>query len=355
MPANRLTEAEERLESAAETDELRKSLNRTLQALDKANAKTGALVDAVYRSIRDAADAMTIPPVPKPEPDRRRVAEEMAILDVSDWQYGKKTPTYSSEICEQRVAQLGRKVARIIDIHRKWSPVRQVHVLALGDNGEGELIFPGQAHRIDASLYRQLTNGTRLYTSLLRTLASVVDRVTAWEVDGNHGAIGGSQRREMHPESNADRILYAFSAMLTESEPRITHRMTDPVGEANWYHVAEIGKYRTLLVHGQEFRGTAGMPWYSIQKKAGGWALGAIEEWAAAFQVGGDVDIDCGHWHQETKITLNRVTFRCNGSTESSNTYAQQQLASVGRPSQHLRFVDPIKGRVTAEYQIHLD
>lgn len=179
--------------------------------------------------------------------------------------------------------------------------------------------------------------------------------VTAWEVEGNHGAIGGSQRREMHPESNADRILYTFSAMLTENEPRITHKMTDPEGEANWYHVAEVGKYRTLLVHGQEFRGTAGMPWYSIQKHAGGWAMGAIEEWADAFRVGGDVDIDCGHWHQPTRLTLNKVTFRCNGSTESANTYAQQQLAAVGRPSQWLRFVDPVKGRVTAEYCLELD
>jgi hypothetical protein len=279
----------------------------------------------------------------------------MAILTVSDWQYGKKTPTYSSEVCEERVAKLGLKVARIIDIHRKWSPVRQIHVFSLGDALEGELIFPGQQHRIDASLYRQLTNGVRLYTSLLRTLATSVERVTAWEVDGNHGAIGGSQRREMHPESNADRILYAFSAMLTASEPRIVHKMTDPVGEANWYHVAEVGNYRSLLVHGQEFRGTAGMPWYSVQKHAGGWAMGAIEEWADAFKTGGDVDIDCGHWHQPTRITLNRVTFRCNGSTESSNTYAQQQLASVGRPSQLLRFVDPVKGRVTAEYCLYLD
>ena len=338
-----------------ELEEIRHSLNNTLVALDKEKKRTDQMVAAVYRAVRDTANALVIPPVPKPEPDRRRVPEEIAVLDVSDWQYGKKTPTYSSAVCEQRIAYLGRKVGHIIDIHRKWSPVRQLHVLALGDTLEGELIFPGQAHRIDASLYRQLTNGTRLYTELLRTLAARVDHVTAWEVDGNHGAIGGSNRREMHPESNADRILYAFSAMLTENEPRITHKMTDPEGESNWYHVAEIGKYRTLMVHGQEFRGTAGMPWYSIQKHAGGWAMGAIEEWAQAFQIGGDVDIDCGHWHQPTRITLNKVTFRCNGSTESNNTYAQQQLAAVGRPSQWLRFVDPLKGRVTAEYCLELD
>jgi hypothetical protein len=351
----RVSDAMAETDKSAEVNELRGALNRTLLDLDKAKKFREQMVNATYRAMRDSADAMTIPSVSKPDPDRRKVPEEYAVLSIGDWQYGKLTPTYTSEVCEQRVSKLVTKVRRIIDIHRKWAPVRKLHVLSLGDFHEGELIFPGQQHRIDASLYRQLTNGTRMYTTLLRQLAAHVDLLTAWEIDGNHGAIGGSQRREMHPESNSDRLMYAFSAMLTEGEKRIVHQMTDPVGEANWYHVAEIGNYRTLLVHGQEFRGTAGMPWYSVQKHAGGWALGAIEEWADAFRVGGDVDIDCGHWHQPTRVTLNKVTFRCNGSTESANTYAQQQLASVGRPSQSLRFVDPIKGRVTAEYCLYLD
>jgi hypothetical protein len=44
-----------------------------------------------------------------------------------------------------------------------------------------------------------------------------------------------------------------------------------------------------------------------------------------------------------------------NGSTESDNTYAQEQLASSGRPSQWLYFVEPTRGRVTAEYCVYLD
>jgi hypothetical protein len=179
--------------------------------------------------------------------------------------------------------------------------------------------------------------------------------VTTWEVDGNHGAIGGPVRREMHPESNGDRMLYRIAASLTEQDKRITHHMTDPHGESNWYHLAEVGRYHSLLVHGQEFRGNAGMPWYSIQKKVGGWALGAIPEFAHAVQTEGDCDVDFGHYHQPTRLTLNRVTARCNGSTESYNTFAMQQMAAVGRPSQSLRFIDPVKGRVTAEYVLWLD
>jgi hypothetical protein len=350
MPALR-----DAVESATEIEGLRKSLHNTLLALDKARTTKTDLVEAVYRASLDAFRGIDIPPVPKPAVDHRRGHEEVAVLVLSDWQLGKKTPTYDSEVCAQRIQALTQKVKEIVALHSKSRPVKELHCLTIGDLLEGELVFPGQAHRIDASLYRQLATGTALYVNLLRSLASTFRVVTAWEVDGNHGAIGGSQRREMHPETNADRILYHFAAELTKDEPRIVHHMTDPVGEANWYHVAAIGKYRSLLIHGQEFRGTAGMPWYSIQKHVGGWALGAIDDFAVGFNAGGDVDIDCGHWHQPTRLTLNHVTFRCNGSTESYNTYAQQQLASVGRPSQSLRFVDPVKGRVTAEYCLYLD
>jgi hypothetical protein len=338
-----------------ETQQLRDALNRTLRALDKACATKEDLVEAVYRASLDAFRGVDIPAVPKPAPDHRKGREEVAVLVLSDWQLGKKTPTYSSGVCAKRIALLTSKVRQIAALHSVSRPVRDIHCFAIGDFLEGELVFPGQAHRIDASLYRQLATGTEMYVNLLRALAGTFRTVTTWEVDGNHGAIGGSQRREMHPETNADRILYHFAAELTAAEPRIVHHMTDPVGEANWYHVAAIGKYRSLLVHGQEFRGTAGMPWYSIQKHVGGWALGAINDFVTGFGAGGDVDIDCGHWHMPASITLNHVTFRCNGSTESYNTYAQQQLASVGRPSQSLRFVDPVKGRVTACYTIWLD
>jgi hypothetical protein len=141
-------------------------------------------------------------------------------------------------------------------------------------------------------------------------------------------------------------MLYRITHSMLEGERRLTWHMTDPEGERDWYIVAEVGTYRTLCVHGDQFRGTAGLPWYSIQKKVGGWALGALPD---LFQ-----DVDHGHFHTPNRMTLNRVTVRCNGSTESHNTYAQEQLAAVGSPTQGLRYIDPEAGRVTAEYLVHL-
>lgn len=335
------------------------TIRRLLRDLDKARAKREELVDAVYRAARDAASGLELKPVAPPKRDeRRKRSPEYALPVLSDWQLGKKTPSYTSDACEQRVETFSDKVLELTAIQRSDHPVREAHVFALGDLIEGEMIFPGQAHRIDSSLYRQVTvDGPRILANFLRRMLSSFDHVTVHAVDGNHGAIGGPVRREMHPESNGDRMLYQIVRMLFEfaGEKRISFNFPDPEGERNWFALARLGGYTSLLMHGDQFRGTAGMPWYSIQKKAGGWALGAIEEFALSMSGEGETDIDFGHYHQPTRLTLNKVTARCNGSTESYNTFAQEQLAAVGRPSQGLRFIHPEKGMVSAEYTVWLD
>ena len=328
--------------------DLRGANRRLLLALDKAKATRAELVEAVYQAAKDAASALVIPLVAKPEPDRRKGKPEVAVVVLSDFQLGKVTPSYNSDICAERIEKMAHKVRSLTAIQRADHPVRDCHVFLLGDVIEGEMIFPGQAHRIDSSLYRQVTvDGPRILATFLRAMLDDFQTVTVWSVDGNHGALGGPFRKEYHPESNGDRMLYRITATVLGGEKRLTWHMPDPAGERNWYVVAEIGRYRSLLLHGDQFRGHSGIPWYGIQKKAGGWALGAIPE---TFD-----DVDFGHWHQPTRLTLNRVTARCNGSTESHNTFAIEQLAAVGRPSQGLRFIEPEAGHVTAEYTVYLD
>ena len=66
-------------------------------------------------------------------------------------------------------------------------------------------------------------------------------------------------------------------------------------------------------------------------------------------------DVYIGHFHTPTKMTFNTIQMRISGSPESTNTYASESLAAIGRPSQPLMFVHPEKGIVTAEYNCWLD
>jgi hypothetical protein len=250
-------------------------------------------------------------------------------------------------VCEKRVARYADKVRSLAAIQRADHPVREAHVWLLGDLVEGELIFPGQSHRIDASLYRQVAvDGPRILGSFLRSMLDTFERVHVTAVIGNHGAIGGPARRESHPETNADTMLYRIVEQIVR-DPRLTWNIADPSGERGWYAVDAIGNFRTLLFHGDQIRGGfAGFPWYGLAKKVWGWqgALAEPFDYAAL-----------GHWHQPVSTVLNKIGIWVNGSTESDNTYAVEQLAASGRPCQWLLFVDPDKGRQTAEYRVWLD
>jgi hypothetical protein len=225
------------LESREQDADLRTTNLRLLRQLDKAKASKEELVDAVYRAATDAARSLVIPPVTRPERDRRRGKAEVAVAMLSDWQLGKKTPTYSSEICEQRIAAYAAKVASLADIQRADHPVRELRVWLLGDLVEGELIFPGQSHRIDASLYRQVAvDGPRILAGFLRSMLGAFERVHVTAVIGNHGAIGGPVRREMHPETNADTMLYRIVSQIVV-DPRLTWDIADPAGERGWYAI----------------------------------------------------------------------------------------------------------------------
>jgi hypothetical protein len=329
-------------------EDTKAALRRALAALEKAKATRAELVEAVYRAAHDAASAIEYTPIPPPK--RRRVRNaEVAVAMLSDWQLGKVTPDYNSTVTERRIRQFGQKVSELTAIQRADHPVNECHVWLLGDLVEGELIFPGQAHRIDASLYRQVAlDGPRILGDLLRHLLTEFHSVSVLGAVGNHGAIGGPFRREMHPESNADMMLYRIVADRFTDEPRIRFTFPEVPGERAWYAIDHIGNYSCLLFHGDQVRGGfAGMPFYGFYKAIQGWGSGAIREPFG--------DAACGHWHQHATLTFNTRTLRVNGSTESTNTWAQEQLKAMGDPSQRLLFVHPERGRVTAEYQVYLE
>lgn len=326
--------------------DLRAANRRLLRDLDRARVSKQELVEAVYRAAFDAASGLVIDPVPAPKLRIGDGSPEVAVAMLSDWQLGKKTPSYTSDICEERVTRYADKVEKLTAIQRADHPVREVRVWLLGDLVEGELIFPGQSHRIDASLYRQVAvDGPRILANFLRRMLATFDEVHVTAVIGNHGAIGGPFRREMNPESNADAMLHRIVSQIVV-DPRLTWTIADPAGERGWYAIDHIGAYSCLLFHGDQIRGGfAGMPWYGFYKKVLGWRQ-TMEPFT---------DAACGHWHQPAAFPLNDVIVRVNGSTESDNTYALEHLAAAGRPCQWLYFVEPEKGRVTTEYRVWLD
>ena len=119
------------------------------------------------------------------------------------------------------------------------------------------------------------------------------------------------------------------------------------LASANWYAIDTVGSYRALLCHGDQFRGGfAGFPFL----RRGQEGLG-LERRRDRGAVRRRVVRPLAHADHADPQQDHRPLQRLNGE---QNTYAAEQLAASGRPSQRLAFIHPERG-VTAEYLVWLD
>lgn len=335
-----LAEAREEADAA----ELRAALNRALRDLARAKAKTEDLVDAVYRAARDAfATRLSQPPVARPAPDRRRHRGEVALWMLSDWQGAKKTTSYNSEVMRARVHQYIDKVERITNIQRADHPVRSCAILFGGDMVEGLFNFPTQVFEVDQTLFDQLTSVSELLAEVVERALATHDDVTVFSEWGNHGRIG-SKRDAVPRSDNFDRMCYFAARLRLGAQKRLTwHDSPEDIQKV------EIGAYRAILLHGDEtgrngYVSATTFLTYLNKLKAGafGWAFR-------------DAYTGHRHTHDEYAMADGQGAWYQTGSTESDNRYARNGLGSVAQPSQRLHFIDPEKGRVTAQYKVWLD
>ncbi len=326
-----------------ENEALRKALRDTNRKLATAKAKTVELVDAVFRGAESAALAVGRTAIPAPARDRRKPRGETALLHLTDWQGGKATPSYGLDVMDARVDRFMHQALKITEIQRAHHPVRDAVLLFGGDLLEGVSIFPGQVWQVDSTLFEQVFRVASKVEDVVRFALTHYERVHVVFEPGNHGRIGGKHDGIPHGD-NFDRMIGEIVRLRLEAEKRLTWESRD-----SWSQQVVVGNYRAMLIHGDEVRGFGGnTPAYALVRKGNAWASGA-----AKFEFR---DIYVGHYHQPMQLTLaNGGQLYMTGSTESDNAYAAEFVAATSVPSQRLHFIDPEKGRVTAQYVVWLD
>ena len=347
-----IAELKEHAAAQAREEDIRRQNLNLLRQLDRARNRNTDIVNAVGDAIRTAASGLTIPRVPAPRLPRAKAehSEEKAIIVVSDLQLAKVTPTYNSEICEQRMERYAEAILRITEIQRSDHPVNDARIYLLGDILEGELIFPHQAHQIDAGLFTQLmVDAPRIMINFVRKLLTGFRQIHLMCVPGNHGELGGPVRRAYNPESNADRMLYRHIQIALANEPRLSWQISYGRNESAWYAVdypfgeASFGNFG---FHGQQIPNPGSASTGTIARRIWGYSSGGIAE---PFQ-----NVFFGHWHTPKYIPLNRLEVFGNGSVESTNIYAQERLSAIGQPIQLLVFQHP-RRNITAQYWVKLE
>ncbi len=336
------------LEDEINQDELIEGLKRQVVSLQRdARRKHDSqleLVAAVREAAYDAAVLVGKPkPVLKPVRSMGKQKPLVPLLHLTDWQTGKKTISYDSDVAVRRVRHVINTTRELADLMRHVHPINEIVVAFGGDMMEGLGVFPGQVYEVDATAYQQLLTVAHLEAECILSLLEDFQKVTVKSVPGNHGRIG--RKGDMPKEDNLDLIAYELARAYLGEQKRL-----DWQENLQWHDHIVIGNYKALLIHGDEVKGgSAGTPVPPLQRKITQWAAGGgpPEEWD---------DVYLGHWHQNVVTTLpGGGMVRMTPSSESGSIYASQTMGAAGVPAQRLMFIHPGKGRVISEQLIWLE
>jgi hypothetical protein len=321
------------------------SLNTRLQRqLRQAKDRESNLVAAVMQGAREGfLMAGPMPKVKGPRPDTRAHNPEVALWDLGDWQGGKQTLTYDSKIMRERVLKYVDIAEKITSIHRSDHPVRECYIIFGGDMIESLFQFPSQVYEVDSTIFEQYATVSRLIIEVVQRALSIYERVEVCAEWGNHGRIG-SKRDAIPRSDNFDRMCYEFARTLLGSQE----------GRLHWEDCPEdiqrlqIGNYRAIVLHGDEIGRNGFASPNTIATHVAKWQSGAYP-WEFR-----DAYLHHFHNHMEMSLPNGKGSVYFNGSTESSNRYALEQMAAAAIPSQRLHFIDPDEGRVTEVRKIWL-
>jgi hypothetical protein len=321
-------------------------VNTTLQRqLERAKGKTEDYVDAVYRGARDAAEIVgKANPVTKPERDSRKGSAEYAVLHITDTHFGALTPTFNSDIAEERLRAVVATSMRLTDIQRSHHPVKKCIVALGGDLIENTSVFPGQHWQVDATIFAQVFRAAAAIEAAILGLLGHFDTVDCYEVWGNHARVGRKGVGDYPRTDNWDRIVGEIARERLTQQRRITWHNNDKI----WHSVITAGHWSALLIHGDSIRQFGGnTPHAGIQKALNRYAAGVTEPFTDAL---------CGHFHTSMEIPLaSGGRAWVTPSLVSGSEFAAEFMGASAKPAQRLLFVSPDRGRVTAEYLVYAE
>lgn len=324
-----------------------KRINKNLYAeLGNVKHKHADVREAIIQAIEDSVFALgPIGPTPPPmrNVESKTHMPEVALWHMTDWQGGKLTTSYNHDVMRERALRFCEKAVKITNIQRADHPIDECVILFGGDMIEGLFQFPTQVFEVDGTLFEQTVWVTELIIEVVQFALAAYDKVTVIGEWGNHGRIG-SKRDAVPRHDNFDRMCYDGARRMLRNEPRLTWEDCPEDVQR-----LEIGAYRALLIHGDEVGRSGFASLNTIVQHVNRWKSGAYN-WDFR-------DVYVGHYHVHYEMPMANGLGHVfgSGSLESDNRYAREMLASSAVPTQRLHFIDPERGRVSAQYKVYVD
>lgn len=344
-------EVQEKSEQAKSGDLVVAELRAEIRRLKRRMLESRGMIETIREIVADEYSAPAKLILPQPPRLLGKGTEMVPIVHASDTQLGKVTNDYDSVVGAERLRAFAKKVVELIEIQRQHHKIDELQLYLGGDMVEGETgNYPSQPFDVDSSVLRQaMKNAPDIFEAMIYYFLKFVKKVNVKCVPGNHGR-GAPKFATRHKETNWDSVFYwvlhdrVIGSDLAPKK-RMRERVTFEIPEGDQFWVIDRVKgWGNLLVHGDQIKGWAGIPYYGIQKKVQGWADAMAMDWDYMF---------FGHFHTYASGTLNYRRWFGNGTTESSNSYALEELAAAGVPSQRVAFMTEKYG-VVSDHQVYL-
>lgn len=328
------------LPSSADTG--RQSLIRQnkllLARLEKQRNVTHAIIDTCQAEVAK----LNIKPVPIYKKSIKSKEKLDVFLMRSDAQVGEYInaddvqglSSYDMDIYKERHDKLIGKVMTFLEQDRPSLGLEHLIIPHLGDQVEGEAIYPGQAFNLDAHLVDQLFYSVEVESSGLLSLAKEFKEITILCVPGNHGRPG--VRGQNHPKTNFDYIFYHILKLVLKPQSNIHIHISESPSM-----IIKRGKFTFLLNHGDSAKGWAGIPYYGLDRQFH--KLSTLYNMIINYEL-------VGHHHQATNLS-DRILI--NGCLPGGSDLSINRMTLSSHPSQTMFYFHPNKG-INRESKLYL-
>lgn len=284
----------------------------------------------VAEEIAGQPKTIILPPEPipkitlrKPPKQEIREEEEDQTLHVGDTHFGLKTRSYNKKVAEKRMVRLYDKCCKFADIHRKFVPVRKLHMFLGGDESQGEAIGKQlMLDELELCYHEQKTLAVKEFSNLLVNLCQWYESIDVVCVPGNHGILG----KTFSFASNWSIQIYDLLQSDLKNYPQITFH----IQHDDFYIYHKVRRSTFLVTHGDQIISQLGIPYYGIDRRTLRWQENLEQrfDYVAMF-----------HFHSANYIRPSGIKIFMNGTLSTGSRFARQRLGLEEDPEMWTLFV----------------
>lgn len=266
------------------------------------------------------------PTIPKPVKDSGKKSVREVVIQASDWQIGKWENGFGVEATKERIENLKRAAAAIVERQNAAGyRVPRIRLSFGGDMIEGCYIYRGQnvtgldktsnTHR----LTQQIRTAAYEQADLAAFCATIADEVAVEVVGGNHGRPNGPNDYA-DPEDNFDVMSGWWASDLTRNTKRITWNISE-----NWWTSYDVMGHYVVSLHGDQWNG----PLSKLDTMLPSWVTNGV--------FGGKPAVVLTH-HRHTAETreIAGITVFQNGTIDGGSNWYLRSFGRASRPVQNI-------------------